>query len=174
MRKWYALTTALILTIDRLVKAWATVYLKTQPGYTVPLIRNVFHFTYLENTGASFGMLEGQYALFYVLTTVAALVLIWMLFIRPVKSGAMGIALALVLGGTLGNFYDRVFYRYVVDMFDFRLINFAVFNVADSALCVGVGLVVLFTIFEERKALKRAGATASQPEEKADDTPDNA
>jgi len=62
----------------------------------------------------------------------------------------LGIALALPLGGALGNLVDRIRFGYVVDFLDFRLIHFPVFNVADSAITVGIGLLLLRSLFGER------------------------
>ena len=158
MKKWYSAIILLVVALDRFVKLWTV---KTLDLYeTMPLWPGVFHFTYLQNTGAAFGMLEGQMALFYAITSIFVLALIWVLYFRPPKLMMCGVGLALMLAGALGNFYDRVVYSYVVDTFDFRLINFAVFNVADSAVCVGAGLFFLFYIIDDLKTSKKNKALA--------------
>jgi len=155
LKKWYALTIALTVAIDRLIKVWAMKALTVVD--TIPLLEGVFHLTYVENRGAAFGMMQGQFTFFYIATAVLTLALIWVLFIKDSQHGLPGLALALLFGGALGNFYDRAVYGYVVDMFDFRLINFAVFNFADAAICVGVFAWALFVFikdFQNEKAKK--------------------
>lgn len=152
MKKWYAIVIVLAIAADRLVKLWARKVLAVQGS--LPLIRDVFHFTYVENRGAAFGMLQGQFTFFYIITAVLSLALLWILFVRDSQHGASGLALALLWGGALGNFYDRAFYGFVVDMFDFRLIDFAVFNVADSCISVGVFLWALLELIKDAKREK--------------------
>ena len=167
MRKWHSAIVLLVIALDRFVKAWTV---KTLDLYeTMPLWDGVFHFTYVENRGAAFGMLEGQMTFFYVVTILFSLALIWVLYFRLPKLKMCGIGLALLLGGALGNFYDRIVYGYVVDMFEVRLINFAIFNVADSAVCVGAGLFILFYLIDDIKTSKKNKAL---PE--ADDENENA
>ena len=78
------------------------------------------------------------------------------------------IAMALFLGGAIGNLYDRIFYGYVVDMFDFCLINFAVFNVADSCMVVGVLLYCVWVLFVEGKKQSRVKVAAEKGEDGRD------
>jgi signal peptidase II len=132
---WIIVLSAVIA--DRVSKVLCQKYL--QPLGTVPIIKGVFHFTYVENTGAAFGILQDKNWLFIpavILISVAIVYLIWTL-----KQGSKLIkaALALILGGALGNLIDRVFLGYVVDFLDFRV--WPVFNIADS--CVVVGAVLL-------------------------------
>ena len=68
------------------------------------------------------------------------------------------VALSFIVGGGIGNMIDRCLLKYVIDMLDFRLINFAVFNVADSFVCIGVGLFALQMILEEVAAMKKEKA----------------
>lgn len=114
---------------------------------SLPLWPGVFQITYTQNRGMAFSLLEGATSLL----VVAALVVIAVIVVAQKRAGARmplvyGLALALPLGGALGNLIDRVYFKYVTDLFDFRLINFPVFNVADSAITIGIALLVWRTL----------------------------
>lgn len=145
----------LTLALDQLTKILSEKLLPALPGGTYPLWENVFHFTCVENRGAAFGMLQGQMWLFYVITVLAcALILYCLIRFHKRLHPLMRICLALIVAGALGNLIDRIFLGYVRDMLDFRLINFAVFNVADSAVCVGAVLLAMdILFFRKGKAL---------------------
>lgn len=154
-----------VIFVDLLTKRLAETLLVELPGYSFPLIEDVLHFTYVRNTGAAFSMLEGQRTFFIIVASVAIVVMIAYLLYSKNPSKLLRIGIALMLGGTIGNTVDRVLFGYVRDMIDFRLINFAVFNIADSALCIGVGLIIVYVLFfykEEDK--KSVDAVASEQE----------
>jgi signal peptidase II len=121
-----------IFGADRLTKLWALRWLR--PRATVPLLP-FFSLTYVENTGAAFGIGFSRNGFFIVLSAVLGAVLIYLQRAWRGKNGWVQAGLLLVLGGALGNLYDRVLYGFVVDFLDFRV--WPVFNVADS--CVSVG-----------------------------------
>ena len=157
--------------LDQLTKWLAVTLLQGNPS--VPIIPEVFQLTYLENPGAAFGMLQNNRWVFLIVSTVGILaVLLYLLMKRP-ASKLLCLSLSFIVGGGIGNMIDRVLLGYVVDFFDFCLINFAIFNVADSFVCVGAGLlslwVILDTIAEEKrlKAEKAAKEAAAKTEEKA-------
>ncbi|MDO4567755.1 MAG: signal peptidase II [Clostridia bacterium] len=140
----------LILSADQLTKAIAENFL--MGGEVVSVIEGVFQFEYVQNTGAAFGMLkDGTMAL--AIVSAAASLLIGALLItqrrrKPVPMSAlMRVAASLLLAGALGNLIDRAFLGYVRDMLSFVLINFPVFNIADSAVCVGVALLLIAAFF---------------------------
>ncbi len=137
-----------ILILDIITKIWATDVL--QKLVTVPLWQDIFHLTYVENTGAAFGSFQGG-RVFLVAVTVAAIVAGSVFLFKNRKIPLLSTAIAFILGGALGNLLDRVFRGFVVDMFDFRLINFPVFNVADVFVCLGAALIVIYIIFFEDK-----------------------
>ena len=137
-----------ILILDIITKIWATDVLKRL--VTIPLWQNVFHFTYVENTGAAFGSFQGG-RIFLVAVTVAAIAAGSVFLFKNRKQPLLSVGTAFVLGGALGNLLDRVSRGFVVDMFDFRLINFPVFNVADIFVCLGAVLIVIYIIFFEDK-----------------------
>jgi signal peptidase II len=154
---------ALMLVFDQASKYWAVHVLK--PLVDIPLWEGVFHFHYAENTGAAFSMLQEQSWVFYVFTMVAVGGMLYYLFrYRRGMHPLLRVALGLMMGGALGNFIDRVRLGYVVDFLYFRLINFAIFNIADSALVIGCVLMAVYVLFfhekymEKRKALKEGAA----------------
>ena len=145
------------IVIDQLTKWLAVKYL--MPVGSVPFIKfgdvQVFNFTYVENTGAAFGMLKNAPWVFNSISVVAIVVMLAYLFLGHAESRLSGIALAMLVSGGLGNMIDRTTLHYVVDFIDFRLINFAVFNGADSFVCVGAGLLVLALVLEMKEEMKR-------------------
>lgn len=143
---------AAILVVDQITKALAVKLLTQLPAYTYPLWQDVFHLTYTENRGAAFGMLQGGRWFFIVATVVVCGGVIWFLYKdRKRMHLLMKISLALILGGALGNFIDRVWLGYVRDMFSAVIFNFAIFNVADMALSIGCGLLFLDLLFLKGK-----------------------
>ena len=140
---WLAIM-VLVVFLDQLTKYLTILFLKPIP--TFPIIEDVIHLTYVENTGAAFGMMKNQRWFFMIVSTVAIIALLIYLFKKKTQSKLENLSIAFIVGGGIGNMIDRVFLGYVVDMIDFRLINFAVFNVADSFVCVGAGLLMLYIV----------------------------
>lgn len=135
----------LVVVLDQAVKAWVRGALPV--GGTIALWPGVFHLTHTQNTGMAFSLLEGATP---ILVT-AALLVVGAIIMAERRAGPkipalLGWALTLPLGGALGNLVDRVRLRYVTDLFDFRLINFPVFNVADAAITVGIALLAWRTL----------------------------
>jgi signal peptidase II len=146
---------------DRLVKFWATEALRPVSSGQRPvfdLIPGVFRFLYIENTGASFGIFENQRIPLIAVSLAVSLYILYKLFFVPKQLPPWPkLSLALILGGAVGNLIDRALYGYVVDMLDVYCINFAVFNVADSCVVVGVialGVWLLFFEGREKSAAK--------------------
>lgn len=153
-------------------------------GESKPLIKDVFHFTYILNDGAAFGMLADHRWIFIVLSTVAVLAIGVYLVIRSKKIGTLwGCALAMIAGGGVGNMIDRLWNGEgfgdgaVIDFLDFcafpNLWSW-IFNVADAAVCIGAGVLVLAVILDEVKESRRkkaealAAAQNSEPAEGAE------
>ena len=139
--------------LDQLSKALVVEHLK--PILNLPLIKGVFHFTYSENRGAAFGILSNDRWVFMLFSSVMIVALLVYLF-YPKKQATQlfSVGVAMVVSGGIGNMIDRVVLGYVVDFLNFELINFAIFNVADSFVCVGAGLMVLSLILEIIKEAK--------------------
>ncbi|WP_420840504.1 signal peptidase II [Caldicoprobacter algeriensis] len=136
---------AFIVALDQVTKYLAKTYLK--PVGSIPLVQNVFHFTYVENRGAAFGILQNQRWLFIVLTVVVSAVIAYYLFARRQENIVLTIALSMILGGAIGNLIDRLRLGYVVDMLHFVLIDYPVFNVADSFVVIGTILLAYYILF---------------------------
>ncbi len=117
-----------------------------QPLGSVPIIKGVFHLTYVENTGAAFGMLQGRNWLFIPAIILVLVVLVYLLTKLKTGSRLMKVSLALIMGGAVGNLIDRVWLGYVIDFFDFRI--WPVFNVADSSIVVGAILLGYLVIIK--------------------------
>ncbi len=139
---------------DQLVKYWAATDLRINGP--IPLWEGVFHLTYCENTGAAFSMFSGQRWLLLAVTVVLLGGLLYALWKGWMKNAWGRMSLRLIIAGAIGNMIDRFLLGYVVDLFDFRLINFPIFNVADIFLCVGVGMMCLYILVMEPKLEKQA------------------
>ena len=120
-------------------------------GESIPVIHGLFSITYVRNTGAAFGFLAStdpsfRIPFFLAVPLVALFVIIHLMRKLPDSDLRTATALALVSGGAVGNLIDRMRFGYVVDFLDFHWkyqAHFPAFNVADSAICVGVGLLML-------------------------------
>lgn len=138
-----------VLILDQLTKWLVATYMNI--GDSIPIIKGVVSITSSRNTGAAFGILQGQMWLFYVITVVVVIGVIIYLQKQGRKQALLGVALALVLAGAIGNFIDRIIRGEVVDFIYFRIIDFPIFNAADSALTIGVVLIFIQTLFEGKK-----------------------
>lgn len=142
------LITAAVIILDQFTKNMVRNNLFE--GESIPIIQNIFHFTHVKNTGAAFSIFQGQ----YLITIGIPIILIIICVIFLVKHNknmhiSLKISVPLIIGGGLGNLYDRIVYGYVTDMFDFRV--FPVFNVADIAVCIGCALLIIFVIFYDKE-----------------------
>lgn len=133
---------SIVVLLDQLTK-WLTLKAFV-PGESLPLIPSILHLTYVQNTGAAFGLFKNMTPVFIILSLTVSAWILWELC-RKGPHGTMRLwGFALVLAGALGNLIDRVCLGYVVDMIDLRV--WPVFNVADSAISIGVGLLLLCTL----------------------------
>ncbi len=161
----YATVIVLGIILDQITKWLAVKHL--MPIDTQPLIEGVLHFTYVENKGAAFGMLADARYVFLITSTVMILALSVYLVMGYAENKLYAGSVCLIISGGIGNMIDRLALGYVVDFIDFRLINFAVFNVADTFVCVGAGLLVLALVLDlirETRA-KRSGTDTKGGEE---------
>ena len=142
-----------VLGVDQLVKYLSELYL-SPVGTSVPVVEGVFHFTSTHNAGAAWGMLQGKRWFFLILTAVICTCIVIALFrLRKKMSVLSRVTLCLLLAGALGNAIDRAVFAYVRDMFDFRLINFPVFNVADCSLTIGCILMMVDALFMKERSM---------------------
>ncbi|HET7628769.1 MAG TPA: signal peptidase II [Bacillales bacterium] len=146
--RYYILAVAVIL-LDQWTK-WL-VAAKMEIGESIPVWTGVLSITSHRNRGAAFGILQGRMWLFYIITVVVVIGVIYYLQTQGRKQPLLGIALGLVLGGAVGNFIDRLWRGEVVDFIYVSIINFPIFNVADSSLCIGVALIFIHTLADAKK-----------------------
>jgi signal peptidase II len=126
-------------------KYFVVKYLK--PIGSFPIINNIFHFTYVENRGAAFGILQNRTLFFIIITVIVGTILIYSIVKIP-GSTFYKFTLSMILGGAIGNLIDRVRLGYVVDFIDFKFFP-AVFNLADSMIVVGAFLLCYILIFKK-------------------------
>ena len=142
--------------IDQLTKWLAVEFIK--PEGTIPIIKfgetEWVNFTYCENTGMSFSLLEGQRFILIAVPILLIILVEWYIFSGKAEKKSMMFALACLAGGGLGNLIDRVFLGYVVDFIDFRIINFAIFNFADICAVLGGFAFAIMLIIEDNKEAK--------------------
>ncbi|MBO8171124.1 MAG: signal peptidase II [Bacillaceae bacterium] len=138
-----------VFVVDQLSKLAVLKWMNE--GETIPIWEGVFHFTSHRNRGAAFGILQDQRWFFIIVTIIVVVGIIYYIQTSREMNGRMAWALPLILGGALGNFADRLMTGEVVDFLDFRLINYPIFNIADSAIVIGVGLFILDTFLESKK-----------------------
>ena len=122
-----------LIGLDQWVKHWVVANIAL--NQVIKAIPGLFSLTYLQNRGAAFSILQDQKYFFVILTVLVI--------------GALVLSLVLIISGGIGNFIDRVHLGYVVDMVQLDFIDFAIFNVADSYLTVGVLLLIIVLWKEE-------------------------
>ena len=155
----------LIIFADQLSK-WLVVAL-LQGKESVYVIPGVLRFTYVENDGAAFGMLDDHRWVFLVLSTVMIIALIYYIVKYKPSSKWVMTSLILIVGGGIGNMIDRLLLGYVIDFIDFcafpQLWRW-VFNIADSAVCVGTFMLSIWLIIDTVKEYKRERAEKERAE----------
>lgn len=110
------------------------------PGQRVVLDHPFFHLTYVQNTGAAFGLFKGQQALFILMSIFVMGYLVREFLIRPAMPARVFWGCVLILGGATGNLIDRLRLGYVIDFIGVGI--WPLFNVADSAITIGIGLLL--------------------------------
>lgn len=145
-----------IIVVDQMTKAYidASMYLHE----SIPVIPGYFNLTYIRNPGAAFGIMgttsSGFRLVFFFLTSILAMGLLITIFLRLDPRDWWGqLTIASIFGGAIGNFIDRLQYGEVIDFLDLYIngYHWPAFNVADSAISVGVVSLLLLFAFEKRK-----------------------
>jgi len=135
------LVSLLVLLADQVTK-----YLCDGASYS--LWGDVVWIDYTTNTGASFGMFKGHGTLFIILAVIVGLIMLYLICTDGFSSSIFfKIALVIMMGGILGNLVDRLIFGYVRDFIYLKAIDFAVFNIADMAICIGTVMLVIFMLF---------------------------
>ena len=142
-----------VFVFDQLSKLWVLNTIK--PISTISVIPGLLSFTYVENTGAAFGIFEGQkWLLIFIVFAVLAAAL-WALYTNKVSGKLERLCVSFIIAGGLGNVVDRIRYGFVVDFLDINeLFSYPMFNVADCFVVVGAILLVIATLFEDNKKKK--------------------
>jgi signal peptidase II len=150
----YALLVVAVLTVDRWTKL--LIQKRFELNGSISVIDGLFNITYVRNTGVAFGIFSSisspaKTVLLSVFTACAAVVVVTYSVRSPARNRLLQIALSLILGGALGNLYDRLVYSYVVDFIELYAgsYHWPSFNVADSAISIGVALLALEIIRNE-------------------------
>lgn len=150
MKVKHGILFVVLLLIDQISKYLVDMNMKLQESITV--IPGFFRVTYLHNTGAAWSMLEGKMIFFYLITAIALAAMIYF-YIKSKNSEVLfKTGIVCMAAGTLGNFIDRLVFQHVRDFLDFIILgyDFPVFNIADMALCIGVFLIIVDILLEER------------------------
>ncbi|HEY3176061.1 MAG TPA: signal peptidase II [Candidatus Polarisedimenticolia bacterium] len=159
-----------VVGLDRITKS--LVLTSLVPAGSVPVIPGLFDLTFVRNPGGVFGLFRsldaGWRGLLFTVMPAAAILLIGLYAARvPAHRKVTLLALSLILGGALGNLLDRFKYGHVIDFLDFywREHHWPAFNVADSAICVGVGLLIGESLFGTESPAPEGGAEPPSPVE---------
>lgn len=150
----YYIIALIVIIFDQITK-WFIVE-KMNIYDSIVIIDNFFNITSHRNKGAAWGILQDQMIFFYIITLLVVIGIIYYMQKYGKQSSLLASGLSLLLGGAIGNFIDRLYRKEVVDFLDFQIINYnyPIFNIADSALVIGVSLLIIYTILDERKSKK--------------------
>ena len=160
-----------VVALDQVSKILVVEFLDRDTPFVI--LEGIFRFKYSENRGAAFGSFENARWVFMIASVVGIVALsIYLFKFRP-DSKLACTALSMIIGGGIGNMIDRVLVGYVVDFFDFTLIDFAVFNVADSFVCIGAGLFVLWFIIDSVKEYRQKKNAIQSSDNSATDKEEN-
>lgn len=163
----YIFIILLVCVLDQLTKLYAMDVIaaanniaasEITVGLTKPVIEDVLHLTYIENTGMSFGLLSEHRWIFMILSTVGIAALFAYLIYLKGEDRLLSVSLSLMIGGGIGNMFDRIILGYVVDFVNFCYFDFWkwIFNFADACICVGAALMVLAVLASYIKEKKNA------------------
>jgi len=137
----------IIFIIDQLVKLFVGFSLELNTSFTV--FNNFFYISNVHNYGAAFSILYGN-RIFLVIVSIITLVLVYYFLLKNKKFDWYNIIFySLLIGGILGNLFDRIIYGYVIDYFDFYIFgyNFPIFNVADICIVISVVMIIIDTLW---------------------------
>ena len=153
----YLIILILVLTaIDQLSKLYMYNMSGGEIGYSIPIINDFFHLTYIENHGGIFGVFQGKINYF----TIISIVLIDYVVITEIKNFKkykfpIKLGISIITAGALGNMIDRIFRGFVIDMIDFRGIWGFIFNIADTYIHIGLYIILFTLIKDEYEKMKK-------------------
>ena len=132
---------------------------------SIPLIENVFSFTYIHNYGAAWGMFSNHRWVFILITAAALIIMPIFLYKYRNLHFMFGFSLSLIIGGAIGNMIDRIFRGYVIDFLEATFIDFPVFNVADICVVCGAALMFIYIAFIDKTLFADKPKTAKATNE---------
>ncbi len=134
----------IIVVADQLIKS--IIDRNFVAGQSMPVLNDIFHLTYVKNTGAVFGILQGRNVFFIISAIIIIIMAIVLFYIYGYRGKNIWFSLAcgLILGGASGNLIDRIRAGYVIDYLDFRI--WPVFNLADAVIVTGAGIIILLLL----------------------------
>lgn len=143
----FVLISGLLIFVDQLTKRLALKHLCNKEPKV--LINNVLELVYVENRGAAFGILQNKYVLFYLLTALVLVIILFNLYKLDLTSKYIPYFafLVLIFSGAVGNFIDRLKNKYVIDFIYFKPIDFPVFNFADICITIGCAILIFSFMF---------------------------
>lgn len=159
---FYAILSAALVVLDQIVKYLVRANIPL--GGSVPFIPHLLDLTYVQNTGAAFSILRQHTWVLTLTSAVVVLVMCWLIMKGFFKNRLGLFSAALVLAGGMGNLIDRVVFGFVTDMFQTTFMEFAVFNVADCCITVGVPLLFLYVWIYVGKDEKKEGEADESPQ----------
>ncbi|BBE40440.1 signal peptidase II [Streptococcus dysgalactiae] len=143
----FVLSSIFLIGLDQFSKYWIVSHIEL--GQIKPFIPGIVSLTYLQNNGAAFSMLQNQQWFFVIMTILVIGYAIYYVMTHRQLTIWKQLALLLIISGGIGNFIDRLRLSYVIDMVHLDIIDFAIFNVADAYLTLGVILLVVCLWKEE-------------------------
>ncbi len=157
---WLLLISAVIILLDRLSKTWVTLHIPM--GGAIPLIPRVLRITHWTNDGAAFSLFADSASPHLVRWILAsfgcalALAVLVVLVRMGNRFSLLTVALALVLGGALGNLHDRILYGSVVDFIEIHIFSYHYpdFNIADSSIVIGACLLLLDSLLPKKDPIR--------------------
>ncbi len=141
---------ALVIALDQYSKQWAVEGLSQG---SIIVIDGFFDLTYVQNTGAAFGLFQNGKAYFLILTPAIMIALLLYVIAKQRKNRWVNLSAALIIGGAIGNYIDRIRLGYVIDFLDFKI--WPVFNIADSSIVLGTAIYAYYVFFIGDKEGKR-------------------
>lgn len=155
---------AVLVAADQLVKHWAVTSL--EPVGSMDFIRigdtKLVDLTYLENRGAIFGSMAGQRWFLVGFTTLVIILASVGMIMALKRSKFLSFSIMLFVAGGIGNIIDRIRYGYVVDMFEFKFVHFAIFNVADICVTFAFIFIIIYMLFIDPKKEKTKKISAAE------------
>ena len=141
----------IIFFIDRITKLLVTNFFKLDVRNTI--INKFFYITNCHNEGAAFSILSGNVSFLIVMSVLVIIIIFKMIKNKKNISNLLTISFGLLLGGIIGNLFDRIIYGYVIDFLDFTLFNydFAIFNISDVCILIGAFLYIFFERSDENE-----------------------